>query len=154
MHENQRLQGIEFKTAYGGNHKPAGSPSYQAMLVIYTVMSVVGIGALGCRLMSEDKESKGSPEAHSTAAETLQASLSRQSWWGQRNEQLGEARSQLAIHMQGGQNATGMGSAAHLTDMEESGVGAVIRILTVAKGSCIGLVPRMTRLRSSESYSE
>lgn len=156
MHENQRLQGIttEFKTAYGGNHKPAGSPSYQAMLVVYTVMPVVGMGALGCRLMSVDEESKGSPEAHSMAAEMLQAGLSRQSWWGQRNEQLREARSRLATHMQGGQNATCMGSAAHLTDKEELGVGTVVRILTVAKGSCIGLVPRMTRFRSSESYSE
>lgn len=61
------------------------------MLVIYTVMSVVGMGALGRRLMSEDGESKGSREAHSTAAEKLQASLSK-SWWGQRtNDQIGEA---------------------------------------------------------------
>lgn len=124
------------------------------MLVVYTVMPVVGMGALGCRLMSVDEESKGSPEAHSTAAEMLQASLRRQSWWGRRNEQLREAWSRLSIHMQGGQNATVMGSAAHLTDKEESGVGAVVQILTVAKGSCIGLVPRMTRLRSGEGYSE
>lgn len=89
MQGNWRLKGIttEFKTAYSGNHKPAGSPSHWAMPVIYTVMSVVGMGALGCRLMSEDKESKGSWEAHSTEVEKLQASLSRQRWWGQRTNE-------------------------------------------------------------------
>lgn len=93
MQGNWRLKGIttEFKTAYSGNHKPAGSPSHRAMLVIYAVMSVVGMGALGRRLMSEDEERKGSWEAHLTEVEKLQASLSRHRWWGQRsNEQLGE----------------------------------------------------------------
>jgi hypothetical protein len=56
--------------------------------------------------------------------------------------------------MQDGQNAAGMGSAAHLTDKEVLGVGAVIRISTVPKGSCIGLVPRMTLLRSGDTFSE
>lgn len=107
MQGNWGLKGIttEFKTAYSGNHKPAGSPSHWAMLVIYTVMSVVGMGALGRRLMSEDGESTGSRKAHSTAAEKLQASLSK-SWWGQRtNEHVGEAWNWIAVHMQDGQNA-------------------------------------------------
>jgi hypothetical protein len=79
MQGNCRLKGItaEFKTAYSGNHKPAGSPSHRAMLVIYAVRSVVGMGALGRRLMSEDERSKGSWEAHSTEVEKLQTSLRR-----------------------------------------------------------------------------
>lgn len=56
--------------------------------------------------------------------------------------------------MQDGQNAAGMGSVDHLMDKEVLGVGAVVWISTVPKSSRIGLVPRMTLLRSGDTFSE